>query len=374
MSAVDLQNSLITVNVNLSGVPVPEAGFGTVLLVSPDAAPGGSDLVLTYSSATAAVALAADLTANKITATIKAAVEKGFAQNPRPATIKVAKVSALVVPSALAVDMAAIVVQDNDWYGICLDCSATNAPIAVQATVDANIVALAGWAETQQKLFLAMAFDVNIYAADGGAALDIKALSYENSALLWSQMVATGYPGTAFQAADMAALCRWLAYDPNTISAPFRASLTGILRARTTLAGLDLTSAQIALAQGHNANLGLLYGSAACFLDKGVNANGRAWEEVLSKHWLQARVREDLASTVVDLANRGRKFPLTQEGVAICKGILARRFQQGVSGAHFTDYEIGAGTINTTTKAITLAASATVLDNARSFTFNIEFL
>jgi hypothetical protein len=247
-------------------------------------------------------------------------------------------------------------------------------PIAVQATIDANIAALAAWAETQQKLYLAMSYDVKVYAADGGAAADIKALSYENSALIWSQLVAAGYPGTDFQYADMAALCRWLAWDPDTISAPFRASLTGILRARTTLAGLDLTSAEIALAQGHNANLGLLYGSAACFLDQGVNCAGRAWEEVLSKHWLQARVREDLASTVVDLADRARKFPLTQEGVAICKGILARRFQQGVSAGHFSGYSFGVGTIDATTKKITIAASATVLDNSRTFTFNIDFL
>jgi hypothetical protein len=376
MSAVDLQNSLITVNVALSGIPVPAAGFGTVMLVSPDAAPGGAALVLTYTSATASTALAADLTAAKITAAIKRAVETAFAQNPRPATVKVGKVPALADPSTLATDMAAIVAQDNDFYGVCLDCSVAGLPIAVQATIDANIAALAGWIETQQKVYLAMSYDVNVYAADGGAAKDIKDLGYENSALIWSQLVvtSTGYPGTNFQFADMAALCRWLAWDPDVISAPFRAGITGILRARTTLAGLDLTSAEIALAHGHNANLGLLYGSAACFVDQGVNAAGRAWEEVLSKHWLQARVREDLASTVVDLAARARKFPLTQEGVAICKGILARRFQQGVSGGHFSSYEIGSGTIDTTTKKITIAASATVLDNTRSFVFNVDFL
>lgn len=40
MAAQDLQNTLITVNVALSGIPVSEAGFGTVMFVSPDAAPG----------------------------------------------------------------------------------------------------------------------------------------------------------------------------------------------------------------------------------------------------------------------------------------------------------------------------------------------
>jgi hypothetical protein len=372
MSVFDLQDSLISVNINLSGIPVPAAGFGTVMIVSPEAVPGGTDLVLTYNSATAAVDLAADVLAGKLTQPLADAVAKGFSQSPRPATIKVGKVPALAAPSTLAVDMAAIQVQDDDFYGVILDCSTGGAPIAVQATIDANILAMAQWCETQDKVYLASDYDVLVYAAGGGVAAALKLLGYENTAFIWSQLTAAAAPGTAYQYADVAALCRWLAFDPDTISAPFRASLTGIVRAQKTATFADLSSAEITLAQGHNANLGLLYGSAACFVDQGINIAGRAWEEVLSKHWLQARVREDMASTAVDLADRGRKFGATQEGVTICRGILARRLQQGVSAGHFSSYSIGAGTVSGTT--ITLAASATVLDNARSFTFNIEFV
>jgi len=372
MSIYDLQDSLISVNINLSGIPVPAAGFGTVLIVSPEAVPGGTELVLTYSSATASVDLAADVTAGKLTQPLADAVALGFAQSPRPATIKVAKVPALASPSTLAVDMAAIQVQDDDFYGVILDCSAAGIPIAVQATIDANLLAMAAWCETQDKVFLASGYDVLVYAAGGGAAAALKALSYENTAFIWSQLVAAAAPGTAYQYSDVAALCRWLAFDPDVISAPFRASLTGIVRAQTTAAFAELTAAQIAFAQGHNSNLGLQYGSAACFVDQGVNCAGRAWEEVLSKHWLQARIREDIASTVVDRADRGRKLGANNEGIAICKGIMAKRLQQGVSAGHFSGYSIGAGSVSGTT--ITIAAEATVLDNARSFTFNIEFV
>jgi hypothetical protein len=366
MAAQDLQNTLITVNVALSGIPVSEAGFGTVMFVSPDAAPS-LGLVLTYQSATASADLAADLTANKITAYIKSAVEAAFSQNPRPSTVKVGKVPAFGDPSTLDVDMAAIVAKDGDFYGVALDLNGETI-----ASKETQINKLAAWCETQNRLFLAMSHDPDVYGVSStDIASDLKGFAYENTAFLWSQLVGAT-PGTADQPADVASLARWLAFDPNLQSAPFRAQVRGVTRAKYTADGSELAATSIAAAQGKNASLLLLYGSAAAFLDAGKNAAGRAWEEVLSKHWLQARVREDMASKVVDLANRGRKFPLTQEGLAIAKGIIARRLQQGVSAGHFSDYSIGAGSINTTQAKLIIDARATVLDNAREVTFSVD--
>jgi hypothetical protein len=370
----DLMKTTITVNVALGGVPTPRAGFGTVLIVSPDCAPPGGALTRTYSSATAATQLAADLTAVYITAAIKRAVETAFLQARRPATVKVGKVTALVAPSALAVDMAAIYAADQDFYGVCLDASVVGVPIAVQATIDANIMAMALWCEANDRLYCAMDYDVLVYAAGGGAAAALKALSYENTAFVWSQMHDAAAPGTEYQYADVAALARWLAFDPDDYAAPFRAPLTGIVRAKTTAAYVDLTAAEIAFAQGHNANIALLFGSAAAFLDKGININGRDWQEVLSKHWLQARVREDLADIVVDRAARGLPFPLSSEGVAICSAVINRRLQQGVAVGRFSETSVGSAVLDLTNKRITLSASATVLGSAREFVFNVDFL
>lgn len=380
VAPTDLMNTLITVNVSLGGVPVPRAGFGTVMLLSPQCSPA-SGLVLTYSSATAATALAADLGAGRIDAKIKTAVELGFAQARRPATIKVGKVPALATgagPSTLgSTDLPAIVAEDNDFYGICLDCSGAGpgfAPMSV-ADQELNAKALAAWAETVDKLYLANSYDPVAYTApttDLGS--ELKALSYEHTAVVWSQLVATSAPGTAWQWIDLAALCRWLAFGPDDYSAPFRAPLTGVLRAKVTATFADLSAAEIAYIQGKNTSLGLLYGSAACFLDQGVNCNGREWLEVLCKHWLKARIREDLADIAVDRAVRGLKFPLSSEGVAICSAVVARRLQQGQNLGHFSAFSVGAATVDTATKTITLAANATILGNARSFTFNIDFL
>lgn len=374
---IDLMDQLITVNVALSGVPVSRAGFGTVMLVSPNAAPV-SGLVLTYTSATASTSLAADLGAGVINAAIQAAVLKGFAQSPRPAVIKVGKVPAFTTvpgPSTLATDMAAIVAQDDDFYGVALDVSDYTTVGADEPEIELQANAMAAWCETVDKVFLAKTWDDDVYngAVSTDLASDIKGSAYENTAVVWSQLVG-GPPGTADQPIDMAALCRWLAYDPDTKSAPFSAGLTGITRCQLTATGLDLTAAQIAAAKAKYASVAQLYGSAAAYLDPGLNGAGRQWSEVLSKHWLQARVREDIADQAVALAARGDKFPLSDEGVAICQGILARRLQQGVTAGHFSTFAITSGTTDSTTRTITIGANATVLDSARSFTFNINFL
>jgi len=377
VAPTDLMNTQITVNVAMAGVPVPRAGFGTVLLASPYCLPAAG-LVLTYLSSTATAALASDLSAGYINSVIKAAVEAGFAQSRRPSKIKVAKVPALATgagPSTIATDMAAIVAEDNDWYGVCLDCSAAGPlPLGV-ADTELNTKAMAAWAETVDKIYLASFYDPVAYtAATTDLGAELKALAYENTATVWSHLVAAGAPGTQWQPIEMAALCRWLAWGPDDYAAPFAAPLTGVLRGKITATFAELSAAELAYILGKNTNVGQLYGSAPCFLWDGDNCNGRPWQEVLVKHWLKARVREDLADVVIDLATRGKPFPLSNEGVAICQGVLNRRLTQGLSIGHFSAIEMGAGSFTTATKLITIAASATILGNAQSFTFNVDFL
>ena len=56
-------------------------------------------------------------------------------------------------------------------------------------------------------------------------------------------------------------------------------------------------------------------------------------------------LRREGTATVVDLANKRMHFPLGQQGVAICKGILNSRLQQGVTTGAFSGFSIGTGTI-----------------------------
>lgn len=367
-NAIRLEDSLFTITVNLTGVPAPRATFGIPLLVGPLVTPPGTDLTRTYAAASAATTLASDVTAKYIDQHISDYVTSMFSQTPRPSTIKVGKIAYLTA----AADLSAIVAQDNDWYGLCMDLDGE-----AIADKETYITAVAAWVEAREKVGVFDSDDPGIYAVTTTdiAAMEA-ALAHERTAILYSQLD----PLTAKldQPAAPDALARWLAFDPDVISAPFRAQVRDVIAATVTAVPpadpVDLTAAQIAFIKGKNASCLQPYGSAAAFLDPGTNAAGRQFHEILTKDWLTARIREDMADLVVALANRGRKWPLNNEGVALACGVVSKWLAVGVQAAHFSDFTTPTGSYSTTTSKISVSATATVLGNAREFTFLIDFV
>jgi hypothetical protein len=368
MTTIRLDDTMISITVNLSGTPVVRAGFGTPLLVSPAVVPGGAILTLTYTSGSFSTALAADVTAGKITQHIADYITAMFSQSPKPATIKAGKVAYV----SLAADLSAIEAQDSAWYGLTVDLNAQT-----DANKELYITAAAAWVEARTKVAVFDSHDVTMYAAGpGDIASAEQTLAHERTSILWSQLDAT--LGTQDQAASACALARWLAFDPDVISAPFRAQVIGILPATKTAIPpalpVDLTAAEIAILQGKNCNVLLPYGGAAAFLDKGCSAAGRQFHEILTKDWLTARIREDIAAAAKTLANRGRKWPCSNEGVAICVGVVNNWLGTGVQAGHFESFESATGTFSRTTEKIYIAATAVILGNAREFSFVIDFV
>lgn len=366
---VDLMDTAISITVNLSGIPAAQVGFGTVMFA---VLPGvgawpGSAVTRSYSYGTHTTAIAADLTATYITAATAAKLNTAFAQNPHPSVIKIGKLTAGL--AAVPADLAAILAEDDDWYGLVLGLDST--AIAGKETA---AVAAAAFAASNKKVFVHHSEDVDLY--DAGDSDDIasteKALGHERSLIMFSQLVGA-IPGTAEQAADLSVACRWLAFDPDVISAPARAQVTGVVAAALTATGVPLTTAQITAIKNKNGNVLQVYGSAAAFFDPGKNSNGRAIEEVLSGDWLEARIRSDIATQAVAMANRGEKWPLNNEGAAYLAAIVNGWLQRGVQARHFESFTPGASVINTTTKTISYAARAVYLDNALNFAVTVNF-
>ena len=378
---INLQDSNISITVNLTPVPATPTNFGVVMLLVPPVLPGavpfpGGVKTRTYTRATAAVELAADVTATYISAKMAADVLAAFAQTPHPSTIMLGRVTAWSAsPTTVPADLAAIRAENDSWY-----CAVPYFAGEVVTTIkEDNITALGAYFAALKKVCIADTEDPECYAVTTADVMSKEAtLAHERISIIFSQLTGAT-PGTLEQPTALCAACRWLAFDPDLISAPYRAQVTGLDRAKITATQLDLSSAQIGYIKctttpKKNGNCLQVYGSAPAFLDPGVNSNGRAVEEVLSADWLEARVRERLADLAVAVANRGGKIGLDSTGAAMIAAEINVVLQQGVAAGHWTGPLLGAATINTSTKTITFAAaSVTMTRNALSFGLTVDF-
>lgn len=355
--AVDMADKLITINITMDAPPAGSAGFGTLLVASPDCAPA-SGLVRSYAST---ADIDTDIGSAVLTDVLGAKLKVAFAQSPRPSIIKCAKVDAAPMAATIAADLADIKDEDDDWYGLTVD-TETEANVAAKI---ATLTPVATWAESERKIHIIQTEDPDTY---GVAATDmasvIKTAARERSLCIFAAL--DGTPNE--QAAAIALGAGVLAVDPDVQSAPWSRPVAGVLAA-------GLTNAQIDAVWGKNGNVTELYGGVACFVSKGTNGVNRQVHEIVSKDWLEARVRSDMATLATTLAARGEKFPLNASGVALCASVINKRLEQGSRGVspHFDDFDQATGSANTTTKTITMAARAKILGNAVEFVFNIGF-
>jgi hypothetical protein len=90
----------------------------------------------------------------------------------------------------IATDLNAVIVEDNDWYGLNLDSASK-----------AEIVAAAAWAESNKKFFLQHTSDGDV--GDGAVSTDVmsqvKAAAYRYTGLLYNGNDTQGYSGFGLQ-------------------------------------------------------------------------------------------------------------------------------------------------------------------------------
>lgn len=300
-------NSSISITISLDGAPGGTQGFGTALLLFESAdIHGGTDRVRSYGDIAAADA------DTELPAAAKAAALTAFSQPTPPSVFKIGR----KVPSS------------ETW---------TEAITAVRA-VDDNFYALAISSRTaaDQELASAAIEATKKLAAfqSAEASLLTGTIATPPSAIFTRERSLMVYHPTAAQWSDVAWLCNRLAFDPDTISAPWDCELGGVT------APAALTQAQYDFALANNVNVIAALDGATTYLDRGVNAKGRPVYELVTRDWFEARLQERVSQLRVDLSRRGQKLIINNtvgaaSAQAYLLGIAEGLMVEGIAAGHF---------------------------------------
>jgi hypothetical protein len=212
------------------------------------------------------------------------------------------------VDPGVATDLAACVVEDNTWYGIMNPWGST-----------AMNMAIAAWAEANEKLFiaadcdsrtanLALSTDVAL-TTTGTLAARAKTAAYARTAVIY-------HPATdAF--ADAAWLGKCLPMDPGSETWAYK-----------TLAGV----AAVALTSTYRTNVLNKFAnvyetvSGVNVTEFGKVAANEYVDVVRFRDWLKARIAERIYAKLVNL----KKLPFTDAGIAVVQAEILGQLDEGV--------------------------------------------
>lgn len=189
--------------------------------------------------------------------------------------------------TGIATDLAAIAAEDNDWYGLILDCNAQS-----------QIVAAAAWAETARKLFVYNTSDTgcqdNTVSTDVMSTLKTSAYAYTGGLYIQSRTqtyAAAGWMGNRFPA------------TPGSDTWMYK-----------TLAGVpadSLTDGQIANVETKNGNVYTVL-DGVNITQTGVSASGEYFDVTRFVDWQKADIQTRLYSMFLNAP----KIPFTDPGIA----------------------------------------------------------
>jgi hypothetical protein len=289
-------NSSVSINISLDGAPSGVQGFGTALLLFESAdIHGGTDRVRSYGDVAAAEA-DTELPAGALAAAVTA-----FSQPTPPSVFKIGR----KVPSSETWTEAITAVRavDDDFYALA---------ISSRTAADQELASAA--IEATKKL---AAFQ------SAEASLLTGTIATPPSAIFARERSLVAYHPTAAQWSDVAWLCNRLAFDPDTISAPWDCELGGVT------APAALTQAQYDF-------------------------------ELVTRDWFEARLRERVSQLRVDLSRRGQKLIInTTAGATSAQAYLLSiangLMQEGIAAGHFVaDEAAGFSAIALTSTDISL--------------------
>lgn len=199
---------------------------------------------------------------------------------------------------------------------------------AHESRVEADVLMLAAWAETTNKIFFAQTLDAAVPAETAGNVLeDLNGFAYARTAL-------TVRPSTLTPEdyGECAALARILAAD---LDQPGGAADL----AHKTLAGIapnGWTGAQRTYIHGlHGNTYESRFGKQ--FFFPGDMAGGRAIDEVIAIDWLDQRMTEDVFAV---LTGTSTKIPFTQAGIDVIEGVVRARLLIAVANGILASFEI----------------------------------
>lgn len=208
--------------------------------------------------------------------------------------------------------MDAIRSNNDSWYGFC-----------VQTQDATDILAMAAWAETNTKLFLAQTKDADALSGPGDILEDLNDLSYNQTAGCWhsrrDRFFAFSWMAKTFAA------------DPDEVTT---------IWAYKTLSGIESDKDEVSTTEKNyvlsvEGNLYLpFFGDPVAGM--GRVASGQPIDVIITLNWTEARVAEAIAQAFVNYSNRNEKIPYTDVGITIIQAVVEAVMKQGERVGHFT--------------------------------------
>lgn len=209
----------------------------------------------------------------------------------------------------VATDLAAIALDNNDWYGLV---SLYNSKAVVQA--------VAAYAEANKKLYVAQSQDSAIITTAISGTDDVaealKNSAYDRTALIYS--------GITDEFADAAWLGKCLPFAPGSETWKFK-----------TLAGVAASS----LSETHKVNLrakscNFVYTVAGRNITaEGVVSSGEFIDIIRGVDWFEARLQERIFLLLANAA----KVPFTDGGIALIEGEVRSQCTEGIEAGFLTN-------------------------------------
>ena len=238
--------------------------------------------------------------------------------------------------SGIAEDIAAIQVENNDWYALIT----TNHGKAV-------ITAAAAAIESQTKIYLATTLDYDVIeAGSGDIASTLQAAAYARTALSWHHRANDQFMGAAFGGKN-------LPQDPGSITWAYK-----------TLAGVtasDLNDTQIGIIEGKDCNYYIELAGLNITLPGKVSDS--EWIDVVRGiDWTEVRMQE----AVFGLLANSKKVPFTDKGIGAVQGVVQGVLSEGVSNGLYSSDPAP-------TVLVPLAADVPTADKANRLLPDVEF-
>jgi hypothetical protein len=206
-----------------------------------------------------------------------------------------------------ATDLGDLLAASKDWYA------------AIMTTHGkAEIIAAAGWAESNARLLLASTADYDVRTSGSGdLASSLKTSAYARTSLLWHH-IPTSSPEAAWAG-------KLLPETPGAATWAYK-TLAGIAASPTTPG--NLTDTAIGILEGKRCNYYFELGGVNVTREGKVSSN--EWLDiVIGLDWLKARIQERIYSRLVSL----KKIPYTELGVSVITAeILGQLREAGNSG------------------------------------------
>lgn len=210
-----------------------------------------------------------------------------------------------------AADMAAIVLEDNDWYGLLYE----GHGVAIQTL-------LATWAETAKKLFVTTSADDDCY--DAGETADIayvlSAAGRDRTAVIFHD-VPHSYPCCAWMG-------RMFPIDPGASTWDYQ-TLSGPV-------AVDLSGAQMTALDDKVCNYYTLLAGSNRTQDGRVS--GDEWIDTMRFiDWFESNLQSDFLEMKFAKSDAGTKVPYTGAGIVLNENLIWKRIQAGIDAGGLAD-------------------------------------